>query len=272
MTQKNRVTSIIMAAGRGSRMKNHLGNKTLLPLIPGPTEFQGQRPFIHNILENLPKGPKCIVVHHGKDQVIEATLHFNVSYCEQKTLDGTGGALLACRSFLQQIDCDPIIITMGDVPLVKRQTYSNLFTKLKTYNMVVLGFCPEKKRQYGLLDTSEGFVKRVVEWKYWKDMPKHFQEKLDICNSGIYAVRRNDLLQHLDDLALTPHKVEKVIHGETRVIREYFITDLVEIFSQNGKTVGYEVVEDPNEVMGVDDTEALIRAQELYKSGKYGKT
>lgn len=270
MTNQAQVASIIMAAGRGSRMKYYQGNKTLLPLVPGPSPFQGSRPFIHNILENLPEGPKCIVVHHGKEQVMEATRHFNISYCEQQILNGTGGALLACTPFIKEMKASPTLITMGDVPLVRRQTYVSLLAKLKSYNMVVLGFCPAHKRQYGLLDIKGGLVRRVIEWKYWKDMPAKRQKNLTVCNAGIYAIRGEDLMEHLDDLAQRGHEVQKEICGEQKIFEEYFLTDLVEILAGNGKSVGYSLVDDPDEVMGVDDPEALAKAQELYASGKYG--
>ncbi len=37
------VASIVMAAGRGSRMQGYAGNKTLLPLVAGQTPFTGRR-------------------------------------------------------------------------------------------------------------------------------------------------------------------------------------------------------------------------------------
>ncbi len=259
------VASIVMAAGRGSRMKGYQGNKTLLPLIPGYSPFKGTRLFIHNILENLPYGPKCIVVHHDKDQVIKATEKYGLDYCEQETLNGTGGALFACRTFLEKLDCARIIITMGDVPLVKKSTYEKLINKLESYDMIVLGFVPESKRQYGVLQLEKEIVTRIIEWKYWKDLPQTEQDCLTICNSGIYSFRRKDLLEHLGDLSSLAHEVQKEIDGVTVKFNEYFLPDLVEIFNKSGKRVGYEIVEDPDEVMGVDDVEALIKAQELYR-------
>ena len=265
MTNSSQVASIIMAAGRGSRMENYQGNKTLLPLEPDQNPFEGRRPFIHNILENLPQGPKCIVVHHAKEDVIEATKKYHPHYCEQEILNGTGGALLACKPFLEGLNCSRIIITMGDVPLVQGSTFVNLIDKLDRYNMVVLGFVPESKRQYGLLQLEGDNVKKIIEWKYWKDLSKASQAHLTICNSGIYAMRREDLLLHLTELSSSAHIVQKEINGTTQQFHEYFLTDLVEILYANGKKVGYQIVQDPDEVMGVDDLEALLKVQKLYK-------
>lgn len=266
MTNNSQVASIIMAAGRGSRMKNYHGNKTLLPLIPGHNPFEGRRPFIHNILENLPNGPKCIVVHHAKEEVIQATKKYKPHYCDQKTLNGTGGALLACKPFLEKLNCSRIIVTMGDVPLVQSSTFMDLIDKLDSYDMVVLGFVPESKRQYGLLQLEGALVKKIIEWKYWRNLPQASQANLTVCNSGIYAIKRKDLLGHFADLSSSPHVVQKQINGITQQFHEYFLTDLVEIFSANGKKVGYQIVKDPDEVMGVDDMDALSKVQKLYKA------
>ncbi|MCF8129902.1 MAG: NTP transferase domain-containing protein, partial [Deltaproteobacteria bacterium] len=59
--------SIILAAGRGSRMKSYGGSKTLLPLIQGASPYSGRRPILPHIIENLPPGPKAVVVHHKKE-------------------------------------------------------------------------------------------------------------------------------------------------------------------------------------------------------------
>ncbi len=270
MASAEPVASIIMAAGRGTRMRNYQGNKTLLPLIPVSSPFEGSQPLIQNILENLPQGPRCIVVHHHKEAVIKATEKYEPYYCQQKILDGTGGALLACKSFLERVRCKMIIITMGDVPLVRKVTYNKLIDKLESYHMVVLGFAPQDKRQYGLLDVNGQMVRRIIEWKYWKDLSESELRRFSICNSGIYAARRADLLAHLGHLSSCPHEVQKQINGVTGKFDEYFLTDLVEIFREHGKTVGFQTVENPDEVMGVDDLQALTKAQRLYKEMRNG--
>ena len=88
-----------MAAGKGSRMIGFEGNKTLLPLVPEYSPFKGTHPILLHILDNLPPGPKALVVHHGKKDVLEATKAMNLSYCEQPALNGTGGALFAAKPF-----------------------------------------------------------------------------------------------------------------------------------------------------------------------------
>ena len=262
------IASIIMAAGRGSRMKGYEGNKTLLPLIPWESPYIGIRPILLHILENLPAGPKAVIVHHKKEEVCEQARERGANFYEQSCLNGTGGALLAAKAFISQADCDHIIVTMGDVPFVRPDTYLRLTEHLGHYSMVVLGFIPRKKKQYGIVETRNGRVLRIVEWKYWRDWPKEVQENLLICNSGIYAFNKKDLIQCLPILESRPQRVWKEIDGRQTEIEEYFVTDLVEYMVKDGLNVGCVLSKDETEAMGVDDLSALLRAQKAYADMK----
>jgi len=258
---------MILAAGRGSRMTGYGGNKTLLPLNPGKTPYEGSSPILLHILTHLPPGPKVVIVNHGKEDVITATKDLGVSYREQPELNGTGGALLAAVDFLEAESADHIIITMGDVPFVRTATYNRLTEHLKDHSLVVLGFIPELKKQYGVLEVEGDQVRKITEWKYWNAYPEQTKQLFRICNSGIYAVRRDVLLRYLPVLASRPHVVGKEVGGRLKDVREYFITDLVEYMQADGLRTGYIIAEDEEEVMGVDDLAALTRAQDIYRSG-----
>lgn len=261
-TTKN-TASLILAAGRGSRMKNFDGSKTLLPLIPEESHFKGSHPILLEILNNLPPGPKAVVVNHKKEEVIEATKDYDITYCVQPVLNGTGGALLAAHEFLESQECDHIIITMGDVPLVATTTYRKLAEHLKDNSLEVLGFRPEDKKQYGVLETKDAQVLKIIEWEYWKTYPVEKQEVLQICNSGIYAAKKQDLLHYLSVLSSRPHIVKKEVNGKLTEVEEFFITDIVEYMCRDGLPVGF-VIGDEDEVMGVDDLPAIEKVQRLF--------
>lgn len=257
------VVSVVFAAGKGSRMLGFQGNKTLLPLIPGETLYQGDRPLLVEVLTNLPPGPKGVVVHHCAADVEAATQTFGVSYLLQPVTNGTGGALLAARAFLESVDSPAVVITMGDVPMIVPATYTRLVDGLREHELMVLAFAPEQKGQYGMLEMNEGRVERIVEWKYWKNFSSAEQEKLQFCNAGVYAARRQTLLRYMDRMASHPHQVRKQRGEEWVTIDEYFLTDLVEWMAADGLSIGVvEALEE--EVMGVDTPEALERAQILY--------
>ncbi len=266
MAEQQRAVSIILAAGRGSRMKGFEGNKTLLPLLPDHPPFTGRRPILHEIVANLPKGPKAAVVHHDKAAVIQAARDLGLAFCEQPVLNGTGGALLAAVPFLSAQRLEPVIVTMGDVPLVRQATFQALLHRLKTHPLVVLGFAPASRRQYGLLETDGRRVRRIIEWKYWKAYPPLRLQEFKICNAGIYAARRSELLPFLKRLSSRPHAVHKEVAGRPLTLEEFFVTDLVELMAEAGMSVGFHVVEDETEVLGVDDVAALRRAQAIYRA------
>ena len=260
------IASIIMAAGRGSRMTGYAGNKTLLPLMPGNSTLEGTHLILHHLISNLPDGPKTLIVNHCKEDVIAATCHLDVTYCEQPVLNGTGGALLAARSFIESQPCSKFIITMGDVPFVQKATYLRLAQQLESFDLVIAGFCPNDKKQYGVLENQGDLVRKITEWKYWKDYSAEKQAQLTICNSGIYAVKKNILKTYLPVMASRPQIVYKEINGKTTPIEEFFITDLVEYLVDDGKSVGYILAEDENETMGIDDHDALLKAQAMFEA------
>lgn len=264
MEDRPTTRSLVLAAGRGSRMKGYEGNKALLPLIPKGDSFHGARPILSNILEELPPGPKGLVVHHRKEEVIEATRGLELAYFVQPELNGTGGALLAAREFVENTKEDGIVVTMGDVPFVRRATYLRLVKGLERNHLVVLGFIPEDRKQYGVLELEADHVKRITEWKYWRNYPEERKSGLRICNSGIYAFRIPQLRAYLDILSRRPHKVMKERDGAMTEIQEFFITDLPEWMDKDGLKAGYILAEDEYEVMGIDDLDALGRAQRYF--------
>jgi bifunctional UDP-N-acetylglucosamine pyrophosphorylase/glucosamine-1-phosphate N-acetyltransferase len=267
LDDNKKIASLVFAAGKGSRMKGYDGNKTLLPLEPdGDDAFQGNKPILLNILDKLPSGPKALVVNHRKDDVIKATSVYGISYYEQPELNGTGGALLAAMDFIKNVQYDYLLVTMGDTPLVKKSTFTELVNALSDCHLSVLGFCPEDKKKYGVLDIQDNNVKKIIEWKYWSRLSADEQERLNICNGGIYAVKRDALLKYLELLSAKPHIVLKERDGKQVEIKEYFITDMIEMMYNDGLKTGYVIARDENEVMGVDDCDSLKIAQRLFQN------
>jgi bifunctional UDP-N-acetylglucosamine pyrophosphorylase/glucosamine-1-phosphate N-acetyltransferase len=268
MEREANTAAIIFAAGFGSRMKGFSGNKVLLPLMPGSDPFNGRHPIIVEIIGNLPPGPKALVLHHRKEEVIGATRDRGVSYCEQPVPNGTGGALIAAKDFLEGVDEERLIITMGDVPFVKRKTYEHLVSSLDDRDLVVLGFKPKERAQYGIVEIEGDEVKRITEWRYWREYPLERQERFGVFNTGIYAARRLPLLSYMRELQKRPHLVQKERGGRMATVEEYFITDLVELMANDGLAVGYTMTEKEQEVMGVDTVEDLMTAQRLFAKRK----
>lgn len=266
MIHDTETASLVFAAGKGSRMKGFDGNKTLLPLVPGRSSYEGTRPILLHILASLPPGPKALVIHHRREEIMECTRDLGLGYHVQAELNGTGGALLAAREFIESGGHERLVITMGDVPFVRKDTYLSLVRALEQVHFVVLGFVPQDRRQYGVLEMEADRVKRITEWKYWSTYPESTQKTLRVCNSGIYAARTGSLIPYLDVLRNNPHRVMKEREGRMTEIEEFFITDLVEWMDRDGLRAGYALAEDEHEVMGIDDLSSLQRAQQYFKT------
>jgi bifunctional UDP-N-acetylglucosamine pyrophosphorylase / glucosamine-1-phosphate N-acetyltransferase len=257
------VVSIIFAAGRGTRMKGYDGNKTLLPLIPGKSRYEGSRPLIREVLDNLPAGPRGIVVNYHAEQVRRVTEGQGTSFIYQPVTNGTGGALLAARFFLHSTDADRVIITMGDVPLIRSATYFRLLDQLGRYELTLLSFECKDRAQYGMIEMEGERITGIVEWKYWKDFPEDRQSRLRYCNAGVYAAGKSTLLRYMDRMEKRPHEVRKQQNGKWVSIREYFLTDLAEMMNEDGLLVGMTPAPE-EEVTGVDTPESLQAVQKLY--------
>ncbi len=257
------VASIIFAAGRGTRMTGYSGNKTLLPLVAGSTRYEGSHPLLQEVLDNLPEGPRGIVVNHCAQEVRDAVERPGIYFIPQPETNGTGGALLAARSFLGSCRAESFIVTMGDVPLIRAATYSKLLNRLDACDLVLLGFECRDRAQYGMIEMEGEKISGIVEWKYWKDFPVERREKLRYCNAGVYAVKGSLLPGYMDRMELRPHEVKKQREGQWVTIREYFLTDLAEMMHADGLRVGM-VCAPEEEVTGVDTPESLEAVQKLY--------
>jgi bifunctional UDP-N-acetylglucosamine pyrophosphorylase / glucosamine-1-phosphate N-acetyltransferase len=261
------ITSVIFAAGKGSRMTGYSGNKTLLPLIPVKSRFEGTHPLIREVLDNLPPGPKGIVVGHCAEDVRGATQAQGITFIPQPVANGTGGALLAARAFVDSVDSDEVIITMGDVPLIRSATYGRLLEMLRTCDMALLAFEPKHRAQYGMLEMEGDRVARIVEWKYWSQFSSERQENLRYCNAGVYAAKRKILLQYMTNLENQPHEVRKEREGQWTTVKEYFLTDLAEMMHEDGLIVGMAAASE-DEVTGVDTPGSLGTVQKIYAHNK----
>lgn len=256
-------TCIIFAAGKGTRMTGYGGNKTLLPLIAGESCFEGTRPLIREVLDNLPPGPRGIVVNHCAEDVRGAAGGPGISFILQPETNGTGGALLATGDFIRSVSTERVLITMGDVPLIRADTYERLLGMVGTCDLALLAFQPENRAQYGMLEMEGDRVVRIVEWKYWSRFTPERQEKLAWCNAGVYAAGREVLLRYMDKLALRAHEVQKERAGKLVTIREYFLTDMIEMMHTDGLIVGMAPASE-EEVRGVDTPESLAAVQKIY--------
>ncbi len=230
------VTTIIMAAGKGTRMKS---NKSKLVHKIYDKELVKR---VAEVAEKVGSDEIITVVGHLREQV-EAVLGNSVKYAYQEELLGTGHAVMQATKFLEGKKGKAIIL-YGDVPILRPETLKNLLSKSiknKEYATLLTAIY-ENPTGYGRIIRDEGGnIKAIVEEKD----ANMFEKEIKEINSGIYCFDIEELLYALKKL--TPNNVQG----------EYYLTDVIKIMNDKGLKTGAVIVEDNTEILGVNDRTQL---------------
>ncbi|HNI12869.1 MAG TPA: NTP transferase domain-containing protein, partial [bacterium] len=115
----SRFTTVIMAAGKGTRMKSDLA-KVLHPLHG--------RPMIHYVIalaRTLGSDRVIAIIGHQKERVREALADEKIEFAVQEPQLGTGHAVMQTESLLQN-DHGDVLVLSGDVPVLTETTMRKL--------------------------------------------------------------------------------------------------------------------------------------------------
>jgi len=223
--------AIVLAAGKGTRMKSDR-HKVLHPIAG--------RAMLDHLLESVDAlGParKIVVVGAGREQVEPVVAARGGEVVVQDPQLGTGHAVSQAQDGLLGFDGD-VLILYGDVPLVERETMARMLDRLAADDApaaVVLGFRPADAAAYGRIVATDGVISQMVEYK--DASPE--ERAVDLCNSGLMAVRAGDLFALLARV------------GNDNAAGEYYLPDIVMLAAGDGRSSA--VIEtDEWEVAGVN--------------------
>jgi bifunctional UDP-N-acetylglucosamine pyrophosphorylase/glucosamine-1-phosphate N-acetyltransferase len=237
------IAAIILAAGKGTRMKSTLPK--VMHRIAG-------RSMLGHVLDNVATlNPNRVVVVVGPEMETvarEAKPHPTVIQVEQL---GTGHAVAAAKPALGDI-AGTVLVLFGDAPFVGAETMKRLAQRREAADkpaVVVLGVRPEDSSGYGRLVTdARGNLARIVEQR--DATPEELE--IDLCNSGVMAI---------DGAMLWP-LVDAI--GNKNAKSEYYLTDIVAIAQGKGRTVTVvEADEDEIPLIGVNDRIELAEAETI---------
>ena len=244
MTQLDARYAIILAAGKGTRMKSKL-YKVLHPV--------SGKPMVEHIINRVSEtNPDQIItiVGHGADQVKEQ-LGERSEYALQAEQLGTGHAVLQAASYLEGKEGTTLVIS-GDTPLLTTETLNNLFEyhQGKNASATILTAQADDPTGYGrIIRDHIGIVEKIVEQKDTTSEEALVQE----INTGTYCFDNRALFEALSKV------------GTNNAQGEYYLTDIIEILKEEGHTVAAYQTEDFDESMGVNDRIALAKANELMR-------
>ncbi len=233
-------SAIILAAGKGKRMKSDLA-KVLHPLCGLPM-------LTYPVAAARAAGAKKIVVviGHQAEQIREQFREQGLIFTEQREQLGTGHAVLQAAEAFRDHD-GTIVILCGDVPLIRPETVMSLCDqhRMEGATITVLTTIPENPTGYGrVVKASGGRVVKIVEER--DALPE--EKKIREINTGIYCVESRFLFGAVASL------------GNRNAQGEYYLTDIVDIACKNGLVAISCVAHDPLEVMGINTPEDLERA------------
>ena len=235
-------TAIILAAGKGTRMKSSL---------PKPLHRVGGHPMLGWSIDaaRVAGATRTIaVLAPGSDDILHWLDDTDIAI-QQKQL-GTGNAVAAARDAVG-MDDGIAIVMFADTPLVRADSIAALVSKVADGAAVaVAAFEPVDPTGYGrLVQGPNGIIESIVEEREASEA----QKKINLCNGGIMAAK-TPLLFHL---------LDRVTNDNAR--GEYYLTDIIAHASAGGHRVAHNII-DETEILGVNDRVDLAAAEAALQS------
>ncbi|MGD0415820.1 MAG: bifunctional UDP-N-acetylglucosamine diphosphorylase/glucosamine-1-phosphate N-acetyltransferase GlmU [Terriglobales bacterium] len=255
--QHPRIAIAIMAAGKGTRLKSK---------HPKVLHEIGGKPILAHVIvtakQVVPAEDIFVIIGHEAERVREAFAGTGVNFVLQAEQRGTGHALMVARDALESYD--QVIVLYGDAPLITAETIRKLsdFHSAQKAAMTVLSADLDNPYGYGrILRKGRGVeVQAIVEEKS-ATLP---QRQIREINSGSYAFNAPALYEYIDRLSTAnPH-------------REYYLTDMAQVFHRARKKVVAIKTEDAGEILGsntrgemmmLDARLRLAKCRELLEQG-----
>lgn len=240
-----KLATIILAAGKGKRMKSDLP-KVLHPI--------NGRPMIHYVIdvaEQIGSQRIVLIIGHKKEMVEEATRDREVEYVVQREQLGTGHAVLQTRPLFEDFHGD-ILVLSGDVPLLRAETLRQLIRTHQEENPLATLLTAEMDDPTGygrVIRDDHGLVSRIVEEKDASPREKAIRE----INVGIYLFKARPLFKTLP------------LIDNNNAQREYYLPDVLKIYVQRGERVAALLTPDVEETHGINNVEQLKQAEQILK-------
>jgi bifunctional UDP-N-acetylglucosamine pyrophosphorylase/glucosamine-1-phosphate N-acetyltransferase len=241
-------TIIILAAGKGTRMRSELA-KVL--------HRAGGRPLLEHVIRACqPLKPKqiIVVVGHQAEEVGALAESLGGKTVLQNPQRGTGHAMQVARRAMGS-SAKTAIVLPGDAPLLQTKTLANL---LDTHHRgeaaaTVLSAELADPTDYGrIIRDAEGRVEAIVEEKSATPAQREICE----VNSSIYCFTLAKLWPRLG--ALRPENAH----------HELYLTDAIGLLRQKNERVLAEIAADANEILGCNTRMQLAEIDRVFRARK----
>jgi bifunctional UDP-N-acetylglucosamine pyrophosphorylase/glucosamine-1-phosphate N-acetyltransferase len=245
------LTVVILAAGLGTRMKSRKAK--VLHRVGG-------RSLIEHVVRTAqalaPPERIFVVVGHQAESVQGAvgTVGAGFGFIQQNEQRGTGHALMVAADRLSHLE-GRLVILYGDCPLVRAGTLHGLVAAQESSQAAgtILTAIMDDPTGYGrVLRDSQDRVTGVVEQKAGSPEELTIRE----ANMGLYCYRAELFWKHIQELQ------------PNNPAHEYYLTDMVGILNRAGHAIRAFRIDDPREVLGINDREELAVVDRLLRERK----
>ena len=240
------LAAVIMAAGKGTRMKDSSKAKVMYEVLG--------KPMVHYVVDlamMLKVSRVIVIVGYQRDTVIQylQNSHPNVEIAVQAEQLGTGQAIMQAEETLKDFTGDVVVLS-GDVPLLTADSMQELIDHhhQTAASATILTADFADPTGYGrIIRNSDGSVKKIVEHKDATEEERHVKE----INSGIYVFNGQKLFDGLKHI--TPQNVQN----------EYYLTDVFEYFWKRQWKVSALKTLHMEEIIGVNTVNQLEEVKQV---------
>lgn len=229
-------TVLVMAAGRGTRMRSGLP-KVLHPVCGKPMVE-----WVIDAARDAGAGKVVCITRPGDG--VAAGLPDTVTVAEQTEGEGTGAAILAAREASGAVGT--VVILSGDHPLVSAELISELVATHGREGAAATILTTEELDPAGygrVVRGPDGGVERIVETKHTEGVSAQHLALREI-NIGTYAFHAPDLFGALDEVGEE--------HGER------YLTGVFPEITARSRRVAAHATDDVSSAMGVNDRVDLM--------------
>ena len=235
-------TSVILAAGMGTRMKSKMP-KVLHKVCGKPLSK-----WVIDASKAAGSDKVCAVVGH-KAETVKEVLGDVCEFALQAEQKGTGHAVMQAIDVIKNSKGEVVILN-GDTPLITAETINKAieYHKNNGNQATVITAILDDATGYGrIVRDNDGSVLKIVEQKDASEEEK----KINEVNSGMYVFDAQSLVYALDKI--TPNNAQG----------EYYLTDTLEILLSAGKKIGGYAISDNDEIRGINDRVQLNEAENI---------
>ena len=242
--EKN-INAIILAAGKGTRMKSEtpkvlhkIFDKTLLG-------------YVLDAINKTKLVEKSFVIVGHQAQDVENFVkknYDNASTVLQSPQLGTGHAVSMVCSQLEDF-VGEVIILCGDTPLIQEETLTKFveFHRNQNSDLTVMSAIFEDPTNYGRIVKKGEQLASIVEEK--DATPE--QKKIKEVNAGIYCLNWQKIKPAFSQL--TSNNAQE----------EYYLTDIISWGGKQGLNINAYTLEDNEEIFGINSKAHLAQATKM---------